>query len=156
MMKAELTLALKQKAKAACLEKLQVKMQVCHKQLYDIQLDLASETKSSAGDKYETGRAMLQIEREKLGQQLAELEQLEQVLKSISTAQQHSQIGLGSFIKTTQHNYFISVSLGEIELDGFLFYAISKQTPIAEALLGKTKGDDAKFRDNSFRLLYLV
>ena len=33
---------------------------------------LQSETKSSAGDKHETGRAMLQLEMEKAGQQLAE------------------------------------------------------------------------------------
>ena len=32
-----------------------------------IQESLSSETKSSAGDKHETGRAMLQLEREKLG-----------------------------------------------------------------------------------------
>lgn len=152
-MKNDLDLALKQKAKVACLEKLQIRLQVCHKKLNEIQADLANETKSSAGDKYETGRAMLQIEREKLGKQLAELEQLEQVLFSISTEQKHHKIQLGSFVKTTQHNYFISVSLGQVELDGFSFYAISKQTPIAKVLLGKLAGEQVKFRDQSFEIL---
>ena len=36
---------------------------------------LSSETKSSAGDKHETGRAMLQLEMEKAGQQLARSEE---------------------------------------------------------------------------------
>lgn len=152
-MKNDLDLALKQKAKAACLEKLQIRLQVCHKQLNAIQTDLSNETKSSAGDKYETGRAMLQIEREKLGKQLAELEQLEQVLFSISTEQQHHKIQLGSFVKTTQHYYFISVSLGEINLEELSFYAISKQTPIAEVLLGKSAGEVINFRNQSFKIL---
>ena len=35
---------------------------------------LASESKNSAGDKHETGRAMLQLEREKLGEQIKKTE----------------------------------------------------------------------------------
>ena len=46
----------------------------------DIQESLDSETKSSAGDKHETGRAMLQLDREKLGQQLAGIQKLKQEL----------------------------------------------------------------------------
>lgn len=149
-------LELKHKAKAACLEKLQVRMQVCHTQLHQIQLDLANETKSSAGDKYETGRAMLQIEREKLGKQLADLEQLQQVLFSVSNDQEHHKIQLGSFVKTTQHHYFISVSLGEIQLENIQFYAISKQTPIAEVLLGKSSGEQVNFRNQSFEILDVI
>ena len=143
----ELNLYIKQKAKEACLEVVQAKMQICHKELAQIQQDLANETKSSAGDKYETSRAMLQIEREKMGKQLAELEQLEQVLKSISTEQQHTQVRFGSLVQTSQSNYFISVSLGEIHLGDFSFYAISKQTPLAQKLLGKVKGEKVSFRN---------
>ena len=39
---------------------------------------LEAESKSSAGDKHETGRAMLQLEREKLGHQLAEAEKIKE------------------------------------------------------------------------------
>jgi transcription elongation GreA/GreB family factor len=151
-----LNLSVKQKAKAACLEKLKIRMQVCHKQLNQIQEDLANETKSSAGDKYETGRAMLQIEREKLGNQLAKLEKLEQVLFSISTEQEHAKIQLGSLVQTSQFNYFISVSLGEISVDEISFYAISKQTPIAEQLLGKEIGKQVNFRNQTFEITGVV
>ena len=48
-----------------------------------IQEALTSETKSSAGDKHETGRAMLQLEREKLGRQLAEAEKMKQTLLKV-------------------------------------------------------------------------
>jgi len=43
------------------------------------QKSLNSETKSSAGDKHETGRAMLQLEMEKAGQQLASIQQMKEI-----------------------------------------------------------------------------
>ncbi len=140
---------IKDKAKQACLEKIKTRMKVCEDQLEQIQYDLANETKSSAGDKYETGRAMLQIEREKTGRQLAELEQLEQVMKSIDPMTMHLKVQLGSLVQTHDNYYFIAVSLGEITIDGLRFYAISKQTPMAQVILGKSKGDEARFRDVS-------
>ena len=51
--------------------------------LEEIQESLLSETKSSAGDKHETGRAMLQLEREKTGQQLSEIQKINQLLAII-------------------------------------------------------------------------
>ena len=47
---------------------------------------LSSETKSSVGDKHETGRAMLQLEMEKAGQQLASVQQMEQILARVAIA----------------------------------------------------------------------
>ena len=43
----------------------------------EILLALESESKSSAGDKHETGRAMIQLEREKLGEQIKKAEKIE-------------------------------------------------------------------------------
>ena len=51
----------------------------------EIQESLTSETKSSAGDKHETGRAMLQLEREKAGNQLAEIQKIKDFLQTNST-----------------------------------------------------------------------
>ena len=46
---------------------------------------LDSESKSSAGDKHETGRAMLQLEMEKAGQQLQEVEKMKLILEKIQS-----------------------------------------------------------------------
>ncbi len=147
-----LNLTTKIEAKLACLEKVEYKIKICQKELNQILHDLSNETKSSAGDKYEVGRAMLQIEREKFGRQLQELEQLQALIKLISTEQNHERIQLGSLVQTSQFNYFISVSLGEIQLGDFSFYAISKQTPVAQELLGKVSGDHVSFRNSSFEI----
>jgi len=53
-----------------CNQSLDTRLQNVLAVIEDIKQSLQSETKSSAGDKHETGRAMLQLEREKAGHQL--------------------------------------------------------------------------------------
>ena len=129
------------------------RLKVIQNTILDIQHSLQSETKSSAGDKHETGRAMLQLEREKAGHQLAELEKQKQILQNINTATKHQNIVLGSVVKTTQANYFIAVSAGEIVIDNTSYFAISAATPIAKLLLSKQTGDTIVFRDSVFEVI---
>ncbi|TXE18416.1 3-oxoacyl-ACP synthase [Psychroserpens burtonensis] len=122
----------------------------------DIQESLTSETKSSAGDKHETGRAMLQLEREKAGQQLAEIQKVNQLLSKIDVSKSTKIIGLGSIAYTTQANYFVAVSAGEFIVAHEKFYAISANTPIGRLLLGKTTGDKVQFRDQNFEIITII
>ncbi|WP_299098303.1 3-oxoacyl-ACP synthase [uncultured Winogradskyella sp.] len=119
----------------------------------EIQISLTSETKSSAGDKHETGRAMLQLEREKAGHQLAEIEKQKQILQKINVEAKHQKVALGSVIKTTQANYFIAVSAGELIVDNTKYFAISAATPIAKLLLSKGVDDAMVFRGNEFKVV---
>ncbi len=119
----------------------------------EIQESLTSETKSSAGDKHETGRAMLQLEREKAGLQLAEIEKLTKSLSKIDVTLTSKTVGLGSIVYTSQANYFIAISAGQIEVDGTKFFAISPITPIGLLLTGKSVGDDCVFRAQIIKIL---
>ena len=83
-------------------------------QIKELQTALDSETKSSAGDKHETGRAMLQLEREKLGQQLAEVQDLNRVMQKIDISSKKTAAALGSLVKTTKANYFLAISAGGV------------------------------------------
>lgn len=99
---------------------------------------LSAEGKSTAGDKHETGRAMLQLEREKLGMQLKNIEETCAILQKIDASQKHSKIALGSYIKTERMNYYLSVSMGQYTVENETVFAISPQSPIGRLLLGKT------------------
>lgn len=145
-------LDLKQQLYQRCADLIDLKLSKIHTQIQEIQLALSSETKSSAGDKHETGRAMMQLEREKVGQQLAETEKLKALLAQIPIKQTHETIGLGSLVKTSDRNYFIAVSLGMIEVGGQHFFAISPNTPIGLLLRGQTKGAEIIFRDQRFKI----
>ncbi len=110
---------------------------------------LLSETKSSAGDKHETGRAMLQLEMEKAGQQLASVKAMQEVLKRININNKSNVICLGSLVVTDKAAYFLAISAGKITIDGVDYFAISSNSPIGKQLLGKKKV-------LSFRLMALL
>ncbi len=137
---------------SACLKFVENRLHTVQNTISGIQESLTSETKSSAGDKHETGRAMLQLEREKAGQQLAEIQKLQKVISKIDTTKSASRVGLGSIVYTSQSNYFIAISAGEVIIDTIKFYAISASTPIAQLLLSKQAGDLVSFRDHEFKI----
>lgn len=110
-----------------------------------LQASLSSESKSTAGDKHETGRAMIQLEREKLGNQLKQLELQEAVLRKIQTDKNSNLVVLGSYVETGNMHYYLSISLGEIMLENKKVYAISSQSPIGALLLGKKEGESIVF-----------
>lgn len=121
--------------------------------IVSIQESLCSETKSSAGDKHETGRAMLQLEREKLGRQLAEAESTEQLLSKVRIETKSDKIGLGSLVQTSKANYFLSISAGEFKDAEKSVFCISPSTPIGQLLLGKSAGDEIFFNGGRIEVL---
>lgn len=135
-----------------CIRLIDHRFNAIQNNISDIQNNLLSETKSSAGDKHETGRAMLQLEREKAGVQLSEINKLRRVLHKVNLEHKPEYIGIGSLVYTSKANYFIAVSLGAIKIDDKLFYAISPQTPIGLLLMGKTSGDVIEFNGNTFTI----
>jgi len=135
-----------------CQEFVQNKLQTIEQTIQSNQHALESETKSSAGDKHETGRAMLQLEMEKAGQQLKGVSEMKQQLDRIDIEFVSKNIRLGSVVFTNQANYFIAISSGKIEIDKTVFFAISSDSPIGKLLLGKEVNDEVVFREQPIRI----
>ena len=138
---------LKEALYAECLSFVDTRLQTIQSTIARLQHALLSETKSSAGDKHETGRAMLQLEREKTGHQLAEIQKVKAILTKVDVSNNSKTIGLGSLVNTSKANYFLAISVGEIRIDSQVFFAISMETPIAQLLKGKTAKDQIEFRN---------
>ncbi|TJY34849.1 3-oxoacyl-ACP synthase [Pontimicrobium aquaticum] len=136
-----------------CCEFVEYRLQTIQHTILDIQTALQTETKSSVGDKHETGRAMLQLEREKTGNQLAEITKIKEALSKIDPKKTTKTIALGSVVYTTKANYFIAISAGEINAKGKKFYAISPNTPIGKLLIRKGKNDTIVFNQNTIKIL---
>jgi hypothetical protein len=111
----------------------------------EIQKSLLTETKSSAGDKHETGRAMLQLEREKAGKQLLEIQKTKEILSKIDPKNTSELVCLGVVVYTSASNYYLAISAGKIKVEDEPFYAISAGTPIGKLLLSKTVGETIVF-----------
>ncbi|MGG5485864.1 3-oxoacyl-ACP synthase [Gaetbulibacter sp. PBL-D1] len=143
---------IKQELYSQCLNFVKSRIEAIKRNIEEIQQSLLSEIKSSAGDKHETGRAMIQLEREKAGEQLREAEALKEVLFKVNPLSTTLKITLGSVVYTSDLNYFIAISTGQIRINGIAFFAISPQTPIGQKLIGKTIGDEVVFRDKTFKI----
>ena len=140
-------LKIKEGLYSQCLDVVNGRFQTIQHTINEIQVSLTSETKSSAGDKHETGRAMLQLEREKAGNQLAEIQKIKEILFKVDVSKTLKVVGLGAVVYTAQANYFIAISAGELTVDGVRFYAISSGTPIGQLLIGKRVGETVIFRE---------
>lgn len=114
---------------------------------------LSGSHKSTAGDKHNTERAMLQIEREQLGQQMANVKQDLAILSRINLSATSIKIHLGSLIITNSGIYFVSISAGALQIDKAQIMAISVASPIGRALLGKEAGDVVPWRAGSITIL---
>lgn len=135
-----------------CLEAINQRLLICEKNLAMLQESLTSETKSSAGDKHETGRAMIQLEREQLGQQLAKIEREQALLMKINPKLNSEIVCLGSLVITSGHSYFIAIGLGKVIWNGQEFYAISLDSPIGQLLVGKRLGEQLSFAGKTFEI----
>ena len=144
---------IKQQLHLKCQELLQNRLRVVEKSMNDIYNNLESETKSTAGDKHETGRAMLHLEREKLGHQLAIINNQLQVFNKINLEAQISRVVLGSLVYTTQANYFISVSMGELKAGKIRAYAISAMSPVGQALMLKAVDETVFYNNQKIKIL---
>jgi len=147
---------LKQKLYMQCVQFCNKRLETIRNSIEEIQESLTSETKSSAGDKHETGRAMLQLEREKAGNQLAETQKLQELLSKIDASKISKMVSLGSLVFTTQANYFIAISAGEIVVENEKYFAISPNTAIGKLLIGKEVGDVMTFSENEFKVVAVL
>ncbi|WP_460892565.1 hypothetical protein [Rufibacter soli] len=115
----------------------------------------ANESQGAIEDKFESFREACHIQRDMFAKQLDEAIGKLGILKRIVRNKVNEDISLGSIVKTDAQNYFISVSLGEIEVDGNKYFAISPASPVFQAMAGKTKGDSFTFRDKKIQVLDL-
>ncbi|MDC6365237.1 MULTISPECIES: 3-oxoacyl-ACP synthase [Flavobacteriaceae] len=136
-----------------CWMHLEERSETIQKQMKGLQDSLNSETKSSAGDKHETGRAMVQLEQEKLGQQLLEVEKTRAILQRIDITKSSNRISLGSLVKTNTASYFISISCGAFQKANTTIYCVSAKAPIAQLLMGKAAGEEFHFNGKHFTIL---
>lgn len=94
------------------------------------------EGKSSAGDKYETGRAMMQIERDKAAQQLEEALKLKSIVNYINPDIHHHKVMQGSLVITNSKKIFIAIGIGKMDVEGVSYLVVAPTAPIGKALIG--------------------
>ncbi len=112
-----------------------------------------SDTKSSAGDKHEVGRAMVQQELDQLEGQLANTRGLLQELERVPMERAFDRVGFGSLVSTDQGLFFIAIGMGALEVNGERCFVISLASPIGQVLKGLQAGEQASFNGKAYSVL---
>jgi transcription elongation GreA/GreB family factor len=111
-----------------------------------------SDTKSSAGDKYETGREMMQREMDKLSASVDIYQQQLNKLKSIDPLKSSHYVTQGSLIETNYETYYMAIGMGQITCSKQTIYAISPESPLGALLMGKRVEDKLDLRGRNIIL----
>ncbi|RKT01471.1 hypothetical protein [Chryseobacterium defluvii] len=98
-----------------------------------------NDTKSSMGDKYETGREMLQQEINNLQRQLNEALHQQAIIQKISP-ESSEKVQNGALVKTNKGLFYISASVGEIVVENTKIMTISDEAPLAKVMMGLRTG----------------
>ena len=140
----------------ACLDLILQRIENARQALQSVQEAASEETKSSAGDKYETGRAMMQQEQAKYETQLFEAIKMKNELTAIAPERRCEKVKPGSLVVTNQGNFFIAVGLGKIKSHSGEAYAVSLASPIGMALNGKQAGGETTFQDRQYLIRQVI
>lgn len=116
----------------------------------------AEDTKSSAGDKYETGREMLQQETDRNMAQLTEANKLLVALQRIGTSGQSTRVEEGSVVKTNNGNFYVAVSAGVLKLGEESYFAISAASPVGAKMLGCKAGEEFSLNGKAYTILSVM
>lgn len=139
--------AFKEKVYLAAISQVKEKINLLTEERRAINEGILEDTKSSAGDKFETGREMMSRDlmtiTTQIKQATADLEELYrlQAVKNLTESVQE-----GSLVSLGDALYLISISFGALQVEDKKLFLLSKSSPLGEILLGKKKNDQVEFR----------
>lgn len=111
-----------------------------------------NETKSSAGDKHETGRALAQLEQENLSLQLVKQKELEYQFQKLNPKSAFLKAQAGSLVDLNSFWVLLGISLGNINVEGETVFAVSLKSPMGQQLIGKSVGEGFSLNGQEFKI----
>jgi hypothetical protein len=148
----EKLIELKQKLYNLCVDYVNQRISTAQNAIDSAQTSANEEIKSSAGDKYETSRSLMQQEAQWGRTQLEEAQKLKQDLDQIIVIPS-AVIQSGSLVFTNKGIFYIAISAGRLSIDGETIFAISALSPLGIKLMGQEKGARFDLNGQVFNIL---
>jgi transcription elongation GreA/GreB family factor len=148
----EQRLKLKQEIHRKILTHFEEKTASLESSIRELQLSANDETKSSAGDKYETGRAMVHLEIEKLAQQIRTITNARRFAASVNVSSIADMVRPGAIVETTIGDFFYLVNAGEFLIEGKKLTSISAESPLGKLLRNQSKGTELNLNGKQVRI----
>ena len=154
-MKAEIDCSFKSRLRHHLLAMLEERIQIARELLQSSIESRNEDTKSSAGDKYETGRAMMQQQIDMYQAELHKAEMLYNAMKASDPGKSVDFVSTGSFVVTDSGVYFISAGVGKVIFENQEIFVISPAAPVAQQLMNKKKGQLADFAGKQYKVILI-
>lgn len=149
-------MTLKQELYRLCIQYVDQRIKTAEQVILSAKETAENDTKSSAGDKYETTREMMQQEITLNQTQLSEALRLKYALSLINPNKDCKTAEPGSLVITGQGSFFIAVSAGALQFDGQTYYIISAASPIGKAFSGHKEKDIVTFNGKKYRIEKII
>jgi transcription elongation GreA/GreB family factor len=133
---------IKQELFRQCVNYVQTRIDNAEQAIQSAQQASNDDTKSSAGDKYETSREMMQQDTNRNIAQLTEANKLMVVLNRININGTATKAETGSLVITSNGKFYLSISAGALVIDNETYVAVSPASPIGAKLQGQKAGDE--------------
>jgi hypothetical protein len=135
-----------------CVDIINERIEISLKAMENAQSSANLEDKSSAGDKYETSRAMNHLEKDMYAGQV-ETNRVELArLSKIDCSRTYDTPAAGSFVQCANISFFVAAGLGKINFEGREIYLLSPLAPLAKTFAGNKKGMLVKFNNNELTI----
>jgi hypothetical protein len=143
---------IKEKLYKMCIDYVQNRINEAKQAIEDAKDASGEETKSSAGDKYETGREMMQQVEDRNQAQLNEANKLLVALSGIVYNMLYTTANAGSLVSTNYGKFFIAISAGTLCIGTQSYYVVSQASPIGIKLKGKKTGDEFDLNGRIYKI----
>lgn len=118
-----------------------------------IQESIDSETQSTAGDKHDTSRELMQQERNKAAQNLQNQMSLDSLVLKLKKVIVSNEVGFGSLVLTNEGWFFIGLPLGRVCFERDDVLCISGNAPAAKFLESQRVGASIKMNGKNIKIL---
>ncbi|MFT5666209.1 MAG: transcription elongation GreA/GreB family factor [Vicingaceae bacterium] len=120
-------------------------------ELNSVNEEIGKETKSSAGDKFETSREMMNQEVSRLEERIAYLKKQLNSLQQLSQ-RKSSSIQNGSLVNTNHGLFFFGIAFGKLESQGSTIMGLSLNSPLGKIMTDKKEGDSLTFMNRNYSI----
>lgn len=133
-----------------CLSLVNKRIETAETALAQAQEASNDDTKSSAGDKFETTREMMQQDIFRNKSLLADAKQNLHLLDSLHDLPVIDSVRNGALVYTNNGIFYISISVGQLAVNGQTVFAISAASPVGQLFIGKKVKDQFTFNNKQF------
>jgi len=126
-------------------ERIESKIRKANEYMESIQESIRSESKSTAGDKHDTTRELMQQERNKAAQNISHQLLAQKTILELQKSKASDEIGFGSLVQTDQSWIYIGLSIGKVLYNDLEVLCVSPVSPLARAFESKSENEEVDF-----------